>query len=38
MNSVLFFMVLSASDHAWLMGLAGIVCGALLIYAILSQF
>ncbi len=28
---------LQSSDHALLMGLAGIVCGALLIYAILSQ-
>lgn len=28
---------LQSSDHALLMGLAGIICGALLIYAILSQ-
>lgn len=35
----LFFVLaaLQSSDHALLMGLAGIVCGALLIYAILSQ-
>ena len=28
---------LQSSDHALMMSLAGIVCGALLIYAILSQ-
>jgi len=38
-NSFVFFAVggLSSNDHAFLMGLAGIVCGCLLVYAILSQ-
>ncbi len=38
MFRVVFLQVLtSPADHHFLMGLAGIVCGALLIYAILSN-
>jgi hypothetical protein len=37
MTNFVLLVALNSHDHAFLMGLAGVICGALLIYAILSQ-